>query len=526
MNSDPSRYRFDICDAPIQVARIAHELRSLDCGACSSFEGWVRNRNEGKAVSFLEYEIFHELAHAEAERIAREAIEQFDLRAVRICHRKGRLQLGECAVYVGVSAPHRAESFAGCRYIIDAIKHRLPVWKKETYADGAQEWVNCRHDPHHDLSHSSTVERGAGFDAAKFYARQTSLAEVGAEGQARLAAASVLIVGAGGLGCAAAECLTGAGVGRIGLADFDRIDWTNLHRQFLYTIEDVGQSKAAAAAARLCARNPSVQIETHARVTRANVCELLSRYALVLDCTDEMRVKYLLSDAAIAADRPLIQASIYRYEGQLFAIDARSGGGCIRCMWPNAPDASQIGSCEANGVLGTVPMLFGALQAHAAIAYLLGWPCALGRELVTLNLNTLEMQVIARQRNSACPVCRADARHLPLADDGDDDLEVAKPVDADARDFFSSYALIDVREASERAELMLDDARWIPMSRLQAQELATLDKPYLFVCSRGQRSLAAARSVRAAGRARAFSLLGGLQSLDLPTFNLVSKAVP
>ena len=273
---------FEFSPAPIDTAALAAPLARPDAGGFAAFEGRVRDLNEGRRVDALDYEAFEALAIAEGERIVEAALSRHGALAGRCVHRVGRLAVGDVAVWVGVAAPHRAEAFAACREIIDAIKHRLPIWKKEHYADGDSGWVNCEHAAGHGAT---------GFD----YSRQLALPEVGDAGQARLAAARVLVVGAGGLGCAVLTSLAGAGVGELTIVDADRVDASNLHRQPLYVTADVGRPKAEAAAARLAAYNPDVSLKPLARrFDAALAAELVAAADVVVDCTDNFAAKFLV----------------------------------------------------------------------------------------------------------------------------------------------------------------------------------------------------------------------------------------
>jgi adenylyltransferase/sulfurtransferase len=263
-------------------------LEDPAAGGYASFEGWVRNHNEGHAVTRLEYEAFEALAVVEGTRIVDEAIARFGVIDARCVHRVGSLGIGDLAVWVGVSSRHRAEAFAACRFIIDEVKHRVPIWKKEHYVTGDSGWVNCErcaeaaspkealpsttctHEHFPTLAHASRLTPHASHltpHASPDYSRQISLRDVGAAGQAKLRSARVLVIGAGGLGVPALNYLAGAGVGTIGIAEADVLDASNLHRQPLYALEDVGKPKSALAAARLQALNPDVHIATHERIT-------------------------------------------------------------------------------------------------------------------------------------------------------------------------------------------------------------------------------------------------------------------
>ena len=227
---------FAFSRVPLDPQALRAGLVDSSCGGYAAFEGWVRDHNEGHTVTRLEYEAFETLAVREGARIVAEAIEKFGVGHAACVHRIGDLGLGELAVWVGVSAGHRAEAFAACRYIIDEVKHRVPIWKKEHYANGDSGWVNCERCAVHAHEHAHADER-AGVD----YSRQMALPQVGETGQAKLAAARVLVVGAGGLGVPVLSSLAGAGVGVLGIADGDRLEASNLHRQTLYALADVGQ---------------------------------------------------------------------------------------------------------------------------------------------------------------------------------------------------------------------------------------------------------------------------------------------
>ena len=358
----PSRPAFSFSEAPLDTAALQRELRDDRCGGFTAFEGWVRNHNEGHAVTRLEYEAFVPLAEKEGARIVEEAVRRFGVTHATCVHRVGSLAIGDIAVWVGVSAAHRDEAFRACRFIIDEVKHRVPIWKKEHYVNGDSGWVNCercaaaaeekvpgcefrhsspthRHDNHQHHDESRNSQPGT-FD----YSRQMALREVGAAGQEKLRRAKVLVVGAGGLGVPVLQYLAGAGVGRLGIVDADQLEPSNLHRQTWYALADCGREKAALAAARVRALNPEVRVETHAlRLGPGNADRLVQSYDLVLDCTDNFSTKFLLNDVALRTGKPVLFASVYQYEGQLQFVAGDAGSPCLRCVWPEATRDGLVG---------------------------------------------------------------------------------------------------------------------------------------------------------------------------------------
>src|SRR5262245_30611874 len=376
------------------VAALRDSLGDPGAGGFAAFEGWVRNRNEGKVVTRLEYEAFEALAVKEGERIVEEARQRFPILRAACVHRIGALEIGELAVWVGVSAPHRDEAFAACRYIIDEVKHRVPIWKKEHYLDGDSGWVNCERCAAHEHDEVARPD----------YSRQIALKEIGAAGQARLQASRVLVIGAGGLGVPVLAYLAGAGVGTIGIVDGDVLEASNLHRQPLYALSDVGKPKAALAAERLRALNPEVTIHIHGeRFSAANAASLLADYDLAVDCTDNFASKFLLNDACVLGGKPAIFASVYQYEGQLQVYrPADPETACLRCLWPEATQDGIVGNCAEAGVLGPVPGVLGSLEALEALKFLLGLKGLDANELLLFDLVTLTTQRLRAKRAAAC----------------------------------------------------------------------------------------------------------------------------
>lgn len=237
------------------------------------------------------------------------------------------------------------------------------------------------------------------------YDRQMRLPEVGPAGQERLAAASVLIVGAGGLGSPVALYLAAAGVGRLGLVDFDRVDESNLHRQILYTTGDVGRRKTDAAADRLRALNPHVTVETHGlKLDADNARALIGGYDLVADGADTFATRYAVNDACVATGTPNVFASVSAFEGQASVFSA-PGGPCYRCLFPDAPPPGAVPSCAEGGVLGALPGLMGSIQATEVLKWILGVGESLVGRLLTVDARTMQTRTLRVSRDEGCLVC-------------------------------------------------------------------------------------------------------------------------
>ena len=500
---------FEFSDRPLEVDRLRGALEDPSCGGFASFEGWVRDHNEGRAVARLEYEAYAELAVKEGERIVGEAIERFGVSRAACVHRVGALRLGELAVWVGVASAHRGEAFAACRYIIDEVKHRVPIWKKEYYTNGDSGWVNCERcaaPAEEHAAHAGHAHTAATDAPLPDYSRQTVLAEVGERGQARLRAARVLVIGAGGLGAPVLGYLAGAGVGTIGIMDADVLEPSNLHRQTLYALADVGRPKALLAAERLRALNPQVDVRAYVeRAGHANLAAIAAGYQILVDCSDNFSTRFLVSDVAVRLALSAVLASVYQYEGQLQVV--KPGGVCLRCLWPDATGDGVVANCAEAGVLGPVPGVLGSLQALEVLKLILELPTPAADALVLVDLKTLETRRIGATRAAVCSG-GACARLPGAAPPEDLELPVAALASASA----DGYTVIDVRDARERAEAPAPGPhRHVPFDRLleEPTQLAATGR-YLILCARGQRSKAAAAALRRAGIKGAWSLRGGL----------------
>ena len=342
------------------------------------------------------------------------------------------------------------------------------------------------------------------------YSRQILLKEIGAQGQAALARGRVLVVGAGGLGSPVLQYLAGAGVGYLGVVDADTLDASNLHRQPIFALADVGEQKAELALAAVKRINPTVHVEVHAaRLDADNALELIRGYDVVVDCSDNFRTKYLINDAAVLAHRPAVFASVYQYEGQLQVYKPDERHACLRCLWPDAVADGVVGNCAEAGVLGPVPGTFGTLQALLTLKILLGLSGQLDGELLLLDFTNFSSLKLKAPRLAECraPGC-AHIREIAREDLA---IEIALPSLADAAR--RGLEAIDIRTQEEIA-VRPTGARHIAMPVLLADPgLLAPGREFLLVCASGKRSIAAARELRKRGL-KVRSLAGGLQGLE------------
>ena len=530
--------RFRMAAEAVELSVLRQPLEQSGAGGYCSFEGWVRDTNEGRPVDGLDYEAYNELALSEGERIIEEALARYEITDAAAVHRTGSLKIGDLAVWIGVSSAHRDAAFRACRYIIDEIKHRLPIWKKERYLEGDTAWVACMHTErahlsevsdahdhahdhghahhHHAEAHATPIEA----TRAPFvpdYSRQQRLRDIGPVGQAKLAASRVLVIGAGGLGCPVLSYLAGAGVGTLGIVDGDWVDASNLHRQTLYTAMDVGQRKVDAAARRISAVNPTLNVRTYAEPLHAGNAEaVFAEYDLIVECTDDMRSRYLTSDAAVLTGKPVVFASIYQYEGQLHIYTGQADAPCLRCLWPTMPDPATVGTCAEAGVLGPVPGVLGAMQAVEALKLLLDLPGARRDSLVLVDLLELSTRHIALPKGATCnhAGCAAAARQALNEARASESLELHFEHLHDA--LAAGYQLVDVREPAEVAAQPLSAAsRPLPSGQIAEEACSFAPGRYLLVCASGRRSLHAAQTLRASG-VEAYSLAGGVAALARP----------
>ncbi len=248
------------------------------------------------------------------------------------------------------------------------------------------------------------------------YARHIIMPEVGPGGQQRLKEASVLIVGAGGLGSPASLYLAAAGVGRLGIADHDRVELSNLQRQLLFNDDEIGSSKVEVATRRLTALNPHLKVEEHPeRVDSTNALDIFKDYDVILDGSDNFPTRYLTNDACVLTGKPLAYGAVHRFEGQASLFFAKEGP-CYRCIFPSPPPPELAPSCAESGVLGILPGVIGALQATEALKFILGLGRGLVGRLLLYDALNMDFREVRIPKNPTCPLCGEDPAITELMD--------------------------------------------------------------------------------------------------------------
>jgi adenylyltransferase/sulfurtransferase len=360
------------------------------------------------------------------------------------------------------------------------------------------------------------------------YARQLVLSEVGVDGQQRLKAAKVLIVGAGGLGSPTAMYLVAAGVGTVGLVDNDLVDVTNLQRQLLYDTRALGRPKLDVARDRLIDLNPHVRVVTHATwLSSSNALDIVRDYDIVVDGTDNFATRYLVNDACVLLGKPNVHGSVFQFDGQA-SVFATADGPCYRCLYPEPPPAGMVPSCAEGGVLGVLPGLIGTIQATETLKLILGVGDTLAGRLLMIDALAMQTSFVRIARDPQCPAC--GTRTITALIDYDEFCGVPGPA---ATASFSlnvasvpeispsalrarlargdEFDLIDVREPWEAEQSRIAESRLLPLGTLQG-ELESLDRTQdiVVVCRSGKRSADAARRLQAAGFVHVQSLAGGM----------------
>ncbi len=360
------------------------------------------------------------------------------------------------------------------------------------------------------------------------YRRHLTLPEFGLEGQQALLDARVLLIGMGGLGCPLAQYLAAAGVGTLGLVDFDVVDASNLQRQVLYGVADIGRPKLDVAVERIHALNPDVQVDVHRlQLDSGNAMEILAAYDVIVDGTDNFPTRYLINDACVLLGKPNVHGSIFQFEGQATVFDARHGP-CYRCLYPEPPPPGAVPSCAEGGVLGVLPGLVATIQATETIKLLTGIGDPLYGRLLRYDALRMEFDEFKLKKDSQCPVCGSQPTVTELIDyvgfcgvPAIEALEVPEVAAAEVRDALDrgdEFLLLDVREPDEVATARIEGSRGVPLGELEARmdELASWRQRRIVVhCHTGARSARACQALRAAGFRNVANLAGGIEAWSL-----------
>jgi molybdopterin/thiamine biosynthesis adenylyltransferase/rhodanese-related sulfurtransferase len=353
------------------------------------------------------------------------------------------------------------------------------------------------------------------------YSRHLMMPEVTSEGQRRLKAARILCIGAGGLGSPAALYLAAAGVGTIGIVDFDDVDLSNLQRQILHGTKDIGRSKLESAQDRLRDINPEIEIELHeCRFSSENASQLVAQYDVVVDGSDNFPTRYLSNDVCVFARKPNVYGSVFRFEGQTTVFAPHLGGPCYRCLFPEPPPPDSVPNCAQAGVLGVLPGIIGMLQAIETIKLIVGIGDPLIGRLLHFDALKVKFRELNLRRDPECPVCGGNPtifspidyeQFCGARDDAIPTLsahELKRKMDAR-----EPFELIDVREAFEYEIARIDGAKLIPLGEIaeRVNELQR-ERPIVIHCHTGRRSAEAVRLLQQRGFANVYNLEGGIDA--------------
>ena len=356
------------------------------------------------------------------------------------------------------------------------------------------------------------------------YSRHLLLPEVGLEGQKKICNASVLCIGAGGLGSPLALYLAAAGIGKLGLIDFDVVERSNLQRQILHGDEWVGKSKIESAKSRIASLNPEVEVVLHdTRLTSENAMDIFREYDVIADGTDNFATRYLTNDACVLLGKPNAYGSIFRFEGQASVFDAATGP-CYRCLYPSPPPPGEVPSCAEGGVLGVLPGMIGMIQATETLKIILGQGRTLVGRLLTFNALDMRFRELRLRKSPDCPICSDRATITELIDyeefcgigrgdekEEEDNMEITPLEVKKLLDKGHPFNLIDVRGEGEYEICKIEGSTLMPLDELK-DLLHTLDPDDEIVayCHHGMRSLKALRLMKEMGFTNVKSMAGGI----------------
>lgn len=375
-------------------------------------------------------------------------------------------------------------------------------------------------------------------DEIRRYSRHLILPEVGMAGQIKLRSTSVLCIGAGGLGSPIAMYLAAAGIGKLGIVDFDTVDYSNLQRQILHTDADVGRSKAESARETIHGINPGVEVVLHnTRLTSENALDIIRPYDIVVDGTDNFPTRYLTNDACVLLKKPNVYGSIFRFEGQASVFAPHLGGPCYRCLYPEPPPPGMVPSCAEGGVLGVLPGIIGCIQATEILKLALGKGDSLMNRLLLFDALQMKFRELKLRRDPQCPICGEHPTITQLIDyemfcgitaepekpDMHPDEVTVQEMKHALDDPNSGIKVIDVREPDEYEIAHIKGTTLLPMSEL-AERFTELNpnQQYYIHCRSGARSMRALQFLRQQG----FKYLKNVQGGILAWSDEIDPSVP
>ena len=344
----------------------------------------------------------------------------------------------------------------------------------------------------------------------KQYSRHLILDDIGEEGQLKLKSAKVLVVGAGGLGCPVLQYITAAGVGTIGIIDHDKIDQSNLQRQILYTHNDIGNYKATVAAHRLSLLNPFIAFKTYTKpLNRENALGLFSEFDIIIDGSDNFPTRYLVNDACVLTNKPLVFGSIFKFEGQVSVFNYKNGP-TYRCLFPDPPKSNQVPNCSEIGVLGVLPGIIGALQANEVLKIICGIGEVLSGKLLAFNALNLNQTLLSFEKNESIVINVLDP---DVTFSCGHSSWVKELTYLDFKNQEANFNLLDVRTQAEHNEFNIGGLH-IPLNELNLRlKEVPQSKNLLVYCKSGMRSKSAIEILQNAGLSNElFSLEGGLKA--------------
>lgn len=371
----------------IKSDELRYLMTNQVAGALVVFEGLVRDTNQGLRVKSLEYQAYEEMADVEGNKIVQEAKDKFNILDALCIHRFGHLKLKDCAVWIGVTAKHRDDAYKASRFIIDQIKLRLPIWKKEHYVDEEAKWVYCK--DHHTHVHLCSND---------YYSVSRKIYPIN-----KISGKKVAVIGVGGLGCAVSFDLATIGLKDLTIVDGDIVSTSNLHRQFLYDAADIGEKKVIVAKNTIEQKCPFIKIYTiDNHILEANL-DNLKGYDVIVDCTDNLKTKFLLHNFCIAQDIALVSAAINKNQAYIRTF---FNAGCLQCQHVDTfEDKSSWLDCDSAGVISSWVNTIAHMQAAEVIEFLFNGSNKSLKHSLFIDLANYEIQKILNLKNENCLLC-------------------------------------------------------------------------------------------------------------------------